>query len=124
MSILDLLFTNASSVSDGVKVLSGKQDYLIAFDGEEVVCYFYDSEAGKTLLEKYLTDHNCNVNVDIRKMTLKKDNEFFELYIGRKLVVLDSELTTYDEVVKLAETIEVKGYKPNKLKSGINVFHT
>lgn len=124
MSILDMLLTNGGSISDGLKAVQGKQEYLIAFDGELVVCYFYNTDAGKALLEKYLKDNGCNVNIDIRKMTLKKDNEFFKDNLGKKIVLLNNEIVLYEEVVKLADSVDVKGYKPNRLKNGINIFST
>ena len=124
MSILDNLFSNNGSISEGLNLIQGKQEYLIAFDQEVVICYFYNSDAGKALLEMYLKDNKYDVSIDIRKMTLKKDNEFFQLNLGKKLVVLDQKIVLYEDVIKLAETNEVQGYKPNKLKSGVNIFNT
>lgn len=122
MSIFEAILTNGNSISEGFKNLKGKHDYLIAFDGEIVVCFFYDTKPGKSLLEKYLKDNNCNVNVDIRKMTLKKDNEFFELNLGKKIVILDKKVVLYEDVIHKAETTKINGYNPLKLKHGINIF--
>lgn len=104
------------------KTVKPSDDYLIAFDGEIVVCYFYNTEPGKDILESYLKNSNATVNIDIRKMTLKKDNEFFVLNQGKKIVKLDDAYVLYEEVVELAQSQPIKGYKENKLKSGLNIF--
>ena len=94
MKLLDVIGISGSAETK----IKPSEHYLIAFDGELVICYFYNTDAGKEVMERYLKEANATVNIDIRQMTLKKDNEFFELNRGKKIVLLDEKLVLYEEV--------------------------
>jgi|GEM_PF-3429252 len=125
MGAIDMLLTNPDSIMKGFETLLGKKHYLVVHDKEsrDLICFFYDIDAGKALIETYLRKNNIEKNsIDITKVTLKNKSEELNIMLPKKLVILDKRITTYDEVINLAKSIEIKGYTEGKLKHTVNQF--
>jgi hypothetical protein len=125
MGVIDIFLTNSDNIGKGFKELTGKKDYIIAYYYDTLVCYFYDLDAGKALINKYLEEQEYDLSkIRYEKKTLKKKSEEVLNMKEFKIVILDKKIKLYKDIVELAKTTNIKGYKEGKLKETINVYQT
>lgn len=125
MGVLDIFLMNGDNIGKGWKEIRGKKDYMMAYFHDTLVCYFYNMDAGKALIDKYLEDNNYDMTtIRYEKKTLHKKSDEVANMRDYKLVVLDKQVKLYKDIVELAKTRNIKGYKEGKLKETINVYHT
>lgn len=127
MDLLDRIFTDDKKALMEFDALSSTQLYTLAYNpNHEVFCWFYELNGlGLKLIEKYYEHNNLNkFDIHIHNKKLRNRSIEVENMMGLKICILDNKLVTYNDVEKHAETHEIKGYKPGKLKKTLNKFET
>lgn len=127
MGVLDSLFTTGPEALKGFNAIRGIQVCTIAYDkNHDILCWFYDLDGlGLKLIDKYYEHNNLNkFDIHIHNHKIKNRSPKAQEIRNKKICLLDDKLVTYELVVKYAETHEIKGYKPGKLKNTLNRFET
>ncbi len=127
MDLMERIFTDDKKALREFESIESVQLYTLAYDeNHEIFAWFYELDGlGLKLLEKYYEHNNLNkFDIHIHNKKLRNRSPEVKNLLGKKICILDNKLVTYDVVVKHAETNEIKGYKPGKLKKTLNKFET
>jgi hypothetical protein len=127
MDLFERIFTEDTTALKEFDAIDSVQKYTLAYNqNHEVFCWFYDLDGlGLQLIEKYYEHNKLNkFDIHIHNKKLRNRSPEVKALLGYKICILDNRLVTYNDVIKHAETHQVKGYRPGKLKKTLNKFET
>ena len=92
------------STYEGFKKITGDKNYLLAIKDNELICTFYDLDAGKQLINKYLEEHNIK-NEEVKLVHKRKlEAEELKEYYNKKIVIYDKKVCLFGDVYGKVES--------------------
>ena len=90
---------------EGFKKLTGDKNYLLVLKDDKLVCAFYDMDAGKQLINKYLENENIKNDevVFVHKKKLEGNN--LKEYYNKKIVIHDKNICLFEDVYGKLESV-------------------